>query len=561
MNILSIQTDHNSSACLFIDGNLVYFNQEERLAKLKNEGSVPFKCLEEIKKITKKIDNLIITGYNCDEDKMFTYLKVLSYLGFEVDNCDFYKRSHHLAHASRAFFASKFSNAIVIVWDGRGSSYNLTDGSVAYETTSVFKMSYDDIINDSFKLLYKKLYRIGTNSTSNTKNLKIAPSEILPYYSSNVGTEILSNSYYDLGHYYTNITKYFGFNCEEPGKLMGLHSYGSQNKILSNLISNGIEFKNDLFDQENVTIVDETNLINLKNKNDLAYETQKNLEKIGLNFIQKILSEFDCQNLILTGGVSLNIVANSFYRKNLDQKINLYIDPLCGDEGNSIGIGQFDCIQKYNLLPSLEDEIYLCGNFPCYEFELENDEIVFENIEYSFIVDLLLQQNIVAIFQGKSEAGPRALGNRSILFDPRNKNGKDIVNKVKKRESFRPFACSILLEESHKWFDMTYIKESPYMMYSFDALPGVKNIIPSVVHVDNTSRIQTVTRQQNKHYYNLILEFYKLTNVPILFNTSFNLAGDTIVETVEDALNTLRKSQLEYLYLPEIKKLIYIKNE
>ena len=108
---------------------------------------------------------------------------------------------------------------------------------------------------------------------------------------------------------------------------------------------------------------------------------------------------------------------------------------------------------------------------------------------------------------------------------------------------------------------MTYIKESPHMMYSFDALPGVKNIIPSVVHVDNTSRIQTVTRQQNKHYYNLILEFYKLTNVPILFNTSFNLAGDTIVETVEDALNTLRKSQLEYLYLPEIKKLIYIKNE
>jgi carbamoyltransferase len=191
---------------------------------------------------------------------------------------------------------------------------------------------------------------------------------------------------------------------------------------------------------------------------------------------------------------------------------------------------------------------------------LETGEKVFENVEYSSVVDLLIQGNIVSIFQGRSEAGPRALGNRSILFDPRVKDGKDIVNRVKRREPFRPFACSILLEESHNWFDMTHIKESPHMMYSFKALPGVKDIIPSVIHVDNTSRIQTVTQEQNFHYYNLIKEFFVKTSVPVLFNTSFNLAGETIVEDIHDALSTLRRSELEYLYLPEVGKLIYIKN-
>jgi carbamoyltransferase len=107
---------------------------------------------------------------------------------------------------------------------------------------------------------------------------------------------------------------------------------------------------------------------------------------------------------------------------------------------------------------------------------------------------------------------------------------------------------------------MTHIKESPHMMYSFKALPGVKDIIPSVIHVDNTSRIQTVTQEQNFHYYNLIKEFFVKTSVPVLFNTSFNLAGETIVEDIHDALSTLRRSELEYLYLPEVGKLIYIKN-
>jgi len=165
-------------------------------------------------------------------------------------------------------------------------------------------------------------------------------------------------------------------------------------------------------------------------------------------------------------------------------------------------------------------------------------------------IDKIMQQEIVAIFQDSSEYGPRALGNRSLLFDPRNKNGKDIVNKIKKREWFRPFAGTVLLEHATDWFEMGTIKESPYMSYAIPVKDNKKKIIPCITHVDGTCRIQTLTRKQNKNYYELIKLFYQKTNVPILFNTSFNLAGEALVETKEDALDTMKRSEINYLYMP-----------
>jgi|TARA_R100001163_G_scaffold65129_2_gene61253 carbamoyltransferase len=165
-------------------------------------------------------------------------------------------------------------------------------------------------------------------------------------------------------------------------------------------------------------------------------------------------------------------------------------------------------------------------------------------------VKQILNQQIVAIFQNSSEYGPRGLGNRSLLFDPRNKNGKDIVNKIKKREWFRPFAGTVLLENAHDWFDMGTIKESPYMSYAIPVKEEKKSIIPAITHVDGTCRVQTVTKEQNKKFYEIIKLFYEKTNVPILFNTSFNLAGETLVETKEDAINTLNTSDINYLYIP-----------
>ena len=171
------------------------------------------------------------------------------------------------------------------------------------------------------------------------------------------------------------------------------------------------------------------------------------------------------------------------------------------------------------------------------------------------VAKLIEQQKIVAIFQGRSEAGPRALGNRSILYDPRDPDGKDRINKVKHRESFRPFAGSVLLPHAHKWFDMAGLDESPFMMYALDALPHTHDKIPAILHVDNTCRVQTVSLHDNSNYYQLIDSFYQRTDVPILFNTSFNLAGEPLVETPEDAIECFECSDIDYLYFPEVQKL------
>lgn len=178
------------------------------------------------------------------------------------------------------------------------------------------------------------------------------------------------------------------------------------------------------------------------------------------------------------------------------------------------------------------------------------------DVTYAQVASLISNKNIVAMYQGRSEAGPRALGNRSILYDPRDPNGKDHVNTIKLREEFRPFAGTVLKEHVHDWFDMAGLEESPFMMYAVDAHEKSWDIVPAILHVDKTCRIQTVTKHQNFHYYNLIEAFYALTKVPILFNTSFNLAGEPLVETPEDALRTFHNSDIKYLYFPEVGKLV-----
>ena len=177
-----------------------------------------------------------------------------------------------------------------------------------------------------------------------------------------------------------------------------------------------------------------------------------------------------------------------------------------------------------------------------------------KDIALKRVAILLQKNNIVAIYQGRSEAGSRALGNRSFLMSPMNRDNKNIMNIMKGREMFRPLAASVLQQEASKWFDMLGSKESPYMTFSFKCI-GNKNKIPAVIHEDGSCRIQTVTKKQNKNYYNIIHEFFKLTKVPMLLNTSFNLAGDALVETPEDAFETFIKSNINYLYFPGEKLL------
>jgi carbamoyltransferase len=168
---------------------------------------------------------------------------------------------------------------------------------------------------------------------------------------------------------------------------------------------------------------------------------------------------------------------------------------------------------------------------------------------------LIDKQQILAIFQGRSEWGPRALGNRSILFDPRNSHAKQIVNSVKRREDYRPFAGSIMLEHADEYFEMLQLKESPNMSFAIQAKQKASDDIPSLVHADGTCRIQTVTEEQNPNYYNLIKGFYEITGVPIIFNTSFNLGGEALVENIYDAIDTCNRSEINHLYIPEDQEL------
>tara|TARA_B110000879_G_C10874598_1_gene394269 strand:- start:9 stop:686 length:678 start_codon:yes stop_codon:yes gene_type:complete len=183
-----------------------------------------------------------------------------------------------------------------------------------------------------------------------------------------------------------------------------------------------------------------------------------------------------------------------------------------------------------------------------------------EDADNAKAVELLVDRKIVTLFQGRSENGPRALGNRTIMYDPSDPNGKDYINKVKRREYFRPFAGSILEEDVHEWFDLRGMESSPTMMYAVNCQPGIAEKIPSIIHVDGTCRIQTVNRKQNEHYYDIIKAFKEKTGTSIIFNTSFNLGGEPLVETLDDAIRTLANSDIEYLYLPEYNKLVTVKN-
>lgn len=185
---------------------------------------------------------------------------------------------------------------------------------------------------------------------------------------------------------------------------------------------------------------------------------------------------------------------------------------------------------------------------------------LFRNISYSDVSKLIASGHIVSIFQGRSEGGPRALGNRSILFSPSIDGGSYYLNKVKRREWYRPFAGTILEEYLEEYFHTNGLKSSPFMSFALDLKSEKKSQIPAITHVDQTCRIQTLNSRQNFHYYNLISSYNKLTGIPIIGNTSFNLGGEPIVETKQDAIDVIQRSEIEFLYMPEKKLLIFSEN-
>ena len=273
------------------------------------------------------------------------------------------------------------------------------------------------------------------------------------------------------------------------------------------------------------------------------------------------------KNVVLSGGYALNCVANYWYLDKLNKEgIKLYVEPVSNDGGTAMGaaLWLYRSVTKDMSIAPQATDVYLGPEHNITNNDVEQTAQMFDaeitDATNEDIVELITNRNIVTVFQGRSENGPRALGNRSIMYDPTDPDGKDFVNSVKHREYFRPFAGSILEEDVHEWFDLRGMESSPTMMYAVNCQPGIEEKIPAIIHIDGTCRIQTVNREQNPHYYDLIKAFKNKTGCPIVFNTSFNLGGEPLVETLRDALWTLSNSKIEYCYLPELGKLVKVKN-
>ena len=575
---------HDSAACLLKDGKIIAAAQEERFTRKKHDPSYPHHAIEfvlnygnlklsEVDKIVffekpfLKFERLLETYVAFAPRGFISFAKAMplwikeklfqkNLLFNKLKNHDKNYKSdqniffsdHHLSHAASAFFPSPFNEAVVLTADGVGE----------WATTTL---------------------AIGKDN-----NLEIKKEIHFPH---------------SLGLLYSAFTYYTGFKVNSGEyKLMGLAPYG--NPIYEDKIKKLVDIKEDgtfRLDQKyfnyatGLTMTNNkfNDLFGQKPRNpqnekitqfhmDIAASIQKVTEEIMIKLTKAVRKEYDIKNLCLAGGVALNCVANG---KILKEKIfdNIWIQPAAGDAGGSLGaalaLWHIDQGNKREI--NSNDDMkgsYLGTEFTQDEIEKELKSIGanFEKVDYENLInktsEFLSNEKAIGWFQGRMEFGPRALGGRSILGDPRSdKMQKNLNLKVKYRESFRPFAPSVLREDVSKWFDINV--DSPYMLlvaninsnkkiemteeqkklFGIEKLNIKRSEVPAVTHVDYSARIQTVTKDTNNRYYDLISKFKEKTGCPIIVNTSFNVRGEPIVNTPTDAFNCFMGTELDYLVI------------
>ena len=548
MWILGVNRSHDAAICLMKDNEIVLSLQEERLTHVKYDREV-FHALDLVAKYTDVIDLCAYTHLYNTKNDFGPYFKYIKKIGIKVERYVEAKDYHHSLHAACGYYNSGFDEAGILVIDGAGA-----DHPWGKENETIFKFTQDP---NAAQCLYQKVIGYENQPINN------APPFVDDKRSIGVG------------FVYSGITEYLGWDSLECGKTMGISSYGEPNDKIKSMISDSggntdrfaladfNEHKNVMVKMRPYDYISYSKDADDKFKRnaDLAWKLQNEFEEYVYQRIMATHRLSGSNNVIFTGGCALNCVANYRILKRLPKEINLYVEPMSADCGVAMGAAYITYARegkakyKKKKLRPLKNLYH--GQPLRYHYELQSNEFKVCEVTPSRVAELISEGNVVAIAQGKSENGPRALGNRSILYDPRAVDGKDVVNKVKKREYWRPFAGTVLADHAQDWFDMDRLYESPHMMYAVDVLKSAVDQIPCITHVDNTCRIQTLTEEQNPNYYKLIEAFYHLTGVPILFNTSFNLAGDTIVETIEDALKTMRESEICYLYLPEKSELLF----
>ncbi len=573
---------HDSAATLFIDGEIIAAAQEERFTRIKHDSNFPENAIKYVLKESGlelnmlnsivfyekpflKFERLLETyvgfspkGFMSFTNSMPLWLreklfqkKMLfdSLKGIDNNFNDISKinfSEHHLSHAASAFFSSPFDEAVILTLDGVGEW--------ATTTISLGKKNKINILKElhfphSLGLLFSAFtFFLGFKVNGGEyKVMGLAP------YGKTRFKDIILKKLIDVkkdGSFRLDM-KYFNY---ATGLTM-------TNKNFSNLF--GIDRRKP---------DDELTQIHM----DIAASIQSVIEEIIIKISKFISKEYLIPNLCMAGGVALNCVANG---KILKEKLfkNIWIQPASGDAGGSLGAAQAFYFQELNQPRKIFEKDSMKGSYLGPQFsddqvekELQKCGAIFNKLEPDqIIVDtakFLSEEKVVGWFQGRMEFGPRSLGNRSILADPRSDQMQKKLNlKIKFRESFRPFAPAVLFEHVSDWFEMD--KDSPYMLlvtdvkktkqfeisnekkklFGIDQLNLKRSTIPAVTHVDYSARVQTVQKDTNPSFYSLIKEFKKITDVPILVNTSFNIRGEPIVCSIKDAFECFMKTELDIL--------------
>jgi len=574
---------HDSAAALLIDGKIIAAAQEERFTRKKHDASYPANAvnyvlreaglnLSDIDYITfyekpfLKFERLLETylafapsGFKSFsmampiwlKDKLFQKKMLYDELKQHDEKFNdinkIYFSEHHLSHAASAFYPSPFEEAVVLTLDGVGEWATTTVGVGKKNNIEIFKEIH---FPHSIGLLYSAFtYYTGFKVNSGEyKVMGLAP------YGEPKYKDLILNNLIDLKEDGT-----FRLNMDYFNYATGLTM---TNKKFTDLFGHPVRKS----EEDKLT----------KFHMDVASSIQSIVEEVIIRLGKSLLNEYKIKNICLAGGVALNCVANGKLLKTNFFK-NLWIQPAAGDAGGALGSALalwHKELNKERKISKTDDMrgSYLGPKFTQVEVEKELKKLgaVFENFSQEEMIEItaksLSEEKAIGWFQGRMEFGPRALGARSIIADPRSKTMQKKLNlKVKYRESFRPFAPSVLKQHVSKWFDID--GDSPYMLlvanikedikremteqekklFGIDKLNIVRSSIPSVTHVDYSARIQTVHEETNPIYYDLIKKFYELTNCPIVINTSFNVRGEPIVCTIEDAFKCFMGTELDML--------------
>jgi len=554
--------DHDVSACLLRDGEIAYAIAKERITRKKHDAGfyqeVIDYCLnaegislDDVELVVRNcyvlpIEDIEVRLVSMSDMPLKERKQAATNPLYRSNSNKVVTVSHHVAHAYSAFAACPFDEGVVMVVDGVGS-YCADIAEKDQKTENVNPLARES----------ESYYKFSGSKLETLKKVWLNPER-----------GFLSDEFYNmkgLGAIYSRVSSYIFADWNKCGEVMGLAPYGRAGQIKPLIaLKNGALEIPDWTDELNHPYLMEAkekwdDSAAMKHWQDLAWQVQDDTERVLIQRAIWLREQTGARNLCISGGVGLNCVANGKIVREAGYD-NVWIQPAAGDDGIAIGCAYYGHLAIQNKPRSFViNHAFFGASYSDEEADKAADKWLvrretFDGPGESICAEtakVLADEKVVGWFQGRSEFGPRALGNRSILADPRNPAMKDVLNaRVKFRQAFRPFAPIVLAERASEIFEGN--EESPFMLLAKGVNPAWRDKIPAIVHVDGTARVQTVRRDQNERLYLLLQEFDKLTGVPVLLNTSFNIKGEPIVETPADAMRCFLSTGIDYLVLHDM---------